>query len=87
MLPYHFALSGAIRTGRASETGAGEFRNGRLWRILAVKRSPKIAPAGSAVRGIATIRDRVICGKVTLKAEEVKNSNNPLWRKAFLRVS
>ncbi len=79
---------------RLGSRGATIFRNmsaqfceGRSWRILAVKRSSKIAPAASAVRGIATIRGRVICGKVTLRAEEVKNSNKPLWRKAFLRVS
>jgi hypothetical protein len=46
----------------------------RIWRILAVKRSPKIASAASAVRGIEAICERVICGKVALKAEGVKNS-------------
>ena len=66
---------------------SAQFCEGRSWRILAVKRSPKIAHAASAVRGISTIPGRVMRGKVTLTAEEVKNSNKPLWRKAFLRVS
>jgi hypothetical protein len=34
----------------------------RYWRIAATERSPKIVPAASAVRGIATIRDRVLFG-------------------------
>jgi hypothetical protein len=59
----------------------------RLWRVLTIERSPKIAPAASVVTRIATIRDRVICGKVRLKTEGVKNSNKPLLRKDFLRVS
>jgi hypothetical protein len=52
----------------------------------ALERSPKMAPVVSTVRGIATIRDRVIFVTVKLKSERVKNSNKPLWRKAFLRV-
>jgi hypothetical protein len=36
--------------------------NGRSWRMAAVERSPKMAPVVSAVRGIVTIRDRVIFG-------------------------
>jgi hypothetical protein len=32
------------------------------WRIPAVERSPKIVPAAPAVRGIATIPDRLIFG-------------------------
>jgi hypothetical protein len=57
------------------------------WRIPAVERSPKMAPVVSAIRGIATILDRVTFGTVALKTEEVKNSNKPFWGKAFLRVS
>ena len=44
--------------------------NDRSWRILTVKRSPKIVPAASAVRGIATLREHT----VSLKVEGVKNS-------------
>ena len=58
-----------------------------LWRIPAVERSPKMAPVMSAVRGIATILDRVIFGTVALKAGGIKNSNKPLWSKAFFGVS
>jgi hypothetical protein len=36
--------------------------NVRLWRILAVEQSPKMAPVVSAVRSNATIRDRLIFG-------------------------
>jgi hypothetical protein len=37
--------------------------DGHSWRIIpAVERLPKMVPVVSAVRGIATIRDRVIFG-------------------------
>jgi hypothetical protein len=61
--------------------------DGGFWRIAADNRLPENPPSASAVRGIAAIRDRVIFRKVALKAEGVKNSNKPLWRNAFLRVS
>jgi hypothetical protein len=39
-----------------------EMRVSRMSARGAVERSPKVAPTASAVRGIATIRDRVIFG-------------------------
>ena len=50
--------------------GVERFSYVGYWRILTVKRSPKIVPAASAVRGIATLREHT----VSLKVEGVKNS-------------
>ena len=55
--------SWAVVAPRSSATCRLNFVKVRSWRILAVKRSPKIAPAASAVRGIATIRGRVMLRK------------------------
>ncbi len=46
----------------------------RLWRVLTIERSPKIAPAASVVTRIATIRDRVICGKVSSRPKGSKTA-------------
>ena len=57
---------------RACLTTLARVFNVSNWRIAAAERSPKIVPAASAVRGIGTIRDRVIfeTAPLTLKGSK-----------------
>ena len=55
-----------------------------LWRILAVERSPKIAPVVSAVRGIAIIRDRLIFGNSRAQGLRGQKQQETLMAQGFL---
>jgi len=80
----------AVALGRCASGRAHFDRHGRregrfMRRLCRVKAVESLLESEQKVS--ARLTGTSVIGIVALKAEGVKNSNNPLWRKAFLRVT